>query len=959
MAVELATAYISLLPSTSKLSPGIRGSLDKTMPVEGKRAGGRFSSAMGSAIRTGGKTVLLAAGITAGAALMSGFKAAVSQQNAQKTLAGLYGSTGQARKALAGLNKVASKSPLGHDAFRKGAESLAYAGVKGKDATQVLKNVGLAIVSIGGTSENMDRATDAVLKMVNAGKVTLDSLQQLSDTGVPIIAGLAAKFHVSNDEINKMASNGKVKLQDVISVMKNATGKNFKQAIDGGSNAIESFGNQWKIAKDNVSQALGKAILPLLEKLTPVLAKAGEGAAKFFPRMINGAKGLYDLLVKGDFTASFGRAFGLMEDSGIVAFLFDVRDAGKAAFGYLKDRILPVVIKGFGNLWDAVKPIIPAVKNLAGALLSSFGSEASAGPGLLATAFGILGVAVKIAAAVLTAVINFVADHIAIFKAMAVGVLAVVAAMKAWTLATKIAQAASKAFAVVQAIVNAVLSANPIAIIILALIGLAAALVYAYKHSETFRKIVQAAWHGIQVAASFAWNKIIKPVFQAFVSHIKGTWQDFQSFGRAVGRIWSGLTSAISGAWKHGIRPVFRALADFITKTVPHAFRDGVQAITHLWDKIKSAAKKPVNFIINTVYMHGIRALWNKVSGAVGLSLKLPAVSPLAEGGAVPASKAGWRNRPTAIVGEGSSAYPEVVIPTDPKHRTRALNLWSQAGGRLMDSGGWLDAIKVGLGLGARNATKRQFGADPVELITKGFDKIRDKLSGIGGGSFGTMMAQLPKKLMTGLLDKLKGSLFSAGDIGGSGVQRWAPLVRRALSLMGLPVTDYLVGITLRRMNQESGGNPNVTNNWDINAQRGDPSRGLMQTIGSTFRAYHFPGTSWNIFDPLANILASMRYALARYGSLGAAYNRAGGYANGGDFRAGELMKVGERGTELVQFGTAGHVYPHRESAGMAGQPIVLEVRPSSGSSGLDRLFLSWFQGALRENPGVKLKVAS
>jgi hypothetical protein len=37
-----------------------------------------------------------------------------------------------------------------------------------------------------------------------------------------------------------------------------------------------------------------------------------------------------------------------------------------------------------------------------------------------------------------------------------------------------------------------------------------------------------------------------------------------------------------------------------------------------------------------------------------------------------------------------------------------------------------------------------------------------------------------------------------------------------------------------------------------------------------------------NIWDPLANITSSMKYALARYGSLPAAYNRAGGYDAGG-----------------------------------------------------------------------------
>ncbi|MFG7940954.1 peptidoglycan DD-metalloendopeptidase family protein [Streptomyces cacaoi] len=118
------------------------------------------------------------------------------------------------------------------------------------------------------------------------------------------------------------------------------------------------------------------------------------------------------------------------------------------------------------------------------------------------------------------------------------------------------------------------------------------------------------------------------------------------------------------------------------------------------------------------------------------------------------------------------------------------------------------------------------------------------------------------------------------GSAGGKGVARWRGLVISVLRELGQPTS--LVNTVLRRMNQESGGNPRAINNWDVNARRGDPSRGLMQTIGSTFRAYAGKYRSRGIYDPRANIYASMRYALARYGSLSRAYNRPGGYDSGG-----------------------------------------------------------------------------
>ncbi|MFG2678297.1 phage tail tape measure protein [Streptomyces sp. NPDC048392] len=120
----------------------------------------------------------------------------------------------------------------------------------------------------------------------------------------------------------------------------------------------------------------------------------------------------------------------------------------------------------------------------------------------------------------------------------------------------------------------------------------------------------------------------------------------------------------------------------------------------------------------------------------------------------------------------------------------------------------------------------------------------------------------------------------------GSGVKRWTSVVQQALRLTGQPLS--YTSMTLRRMNQESGGNPRAVNLWDINAKLGHPSVGLMQVIRPTFQRHAGPYRNTGPFmygvstAPLANIYASMRYALGAYGSLPSAYNRAGGYDSGG-----------------------------------------------------------------------------
>ncbi|MCX4720500.1 transglycosylase SLT domain-containing protein [Streptomyces virginiae] len=92
--------------------------------------------------------------------------------------------------------------------------------------------------------------------------------------------------------------------------------------------------------------------------------------------------------------------------------------------------------------------------------------------------------------------------------------------------------------------------------------------------------------------------------------------------------------------------------------------------------------------------------------------------------------------------------------------------------------------------------------------------------------------------------------------------------IKEALFIMkkeGIPGT--YAGIHKNVM-RESSGNPMAINNWDINAQNGIPSKGLLQVIYPTFKAYHVKGTKFDQYDPVANIVAACNYAADRYGSM-------------------------------------------------------------------------------------------
>ena len=112
------------------------------------------------------------------------------------------------------------------------------------------------------------------------------------------------------------------------------------------------------------------------------------------------------------------------------------------------------------------------------------------------------------------------------------------------------------------------------------------------------------------------------------------------------------------------------------------------------------------------------------------------------------------------------------------------------------------------------------------------------------------------------------------------GVEQWKATVIRALKMEGM-YSEANVARTLMQMRTESGGNPRAINLWDSNAKRGIPSKGLMQVIDPTFKSYARAGFDKDVYDPLSNVLASVRYAKSRYGSLERAF-QGHGYENGG-----------------------------------------------------------------------------
>ena len=156
-------------------------------------------------------------------------------------------------------------------------------------------------------------------------------------------------------------------------------------------------------------------------------------------------------------------------------------------------------------------------------------------------------------------------------------------------------------------------------------------------------------WDGLVAVVSAVWNGIKAAVqtvvswFQAYVQPtISAVWDAIKSgadtLWNGLKTVWNGIKNTIDTVanwFRDTIKPIF----DTVTDNIKTAFDNMKTGIKNVWDDVKSVAAKPINFIIKTVYRDGIKKTADSIAEKLGLSLRLPDVSPIpgyASGGVLP-----------------------------------------------------------------------------------------------------------------------------------------------------------------------------------------------------------------------------------------------------------------------------------------------------------------------------------
>ena len=396
---------------------------------------------------------------------------------------------------------------------------------------------------------------------------------------------------------------------------------------------------------------------------------------------------------------------------------------------------------------------------------------------------------------------------------------------------------------------------------------------------------IKPVWDWIQKAIQAVidwWNANIKPAWDLALNALGTAFKWL--YETWIKPAWDSISNAIKTGWEQWIKPVFDTLSDWVTNKIPQAFDNAVKAIDNAWKAIQEVVKAPVKFVLQTVVNDGFIRHFNDLADKFHID-KLPPIdlSGWATGG--------WTGPGSKYTPAGIVHADEFVVKKSSRRRFESenpgvLDYINRTGRLPAGVGGYAEGGLVeSIGGAVINSDLWKAGREFVgSAAGKVLDTVIEPLKGVID-SITSKYLGFPGQLMRGgaitmidgaanwVKDTLKGKNESGGNAvpvaeSNGGVMRWKDTVIQALGIAGLPTSEPYVNAWLSQIQSESNGDPNVTQNGyvDVNTLTGDLAMGLVQVIGATFAAFRDPSLPNNRLDPLANLVAGMRYAKARYG---------------------------------------------------------------------------------------------
>lgn len=393
-------------------------------------------------------------------------------------------------------------------------------------------------------------------------------------------------------------------------------------------------------------------------------------------------------------------------------------------------------------------------------------------------------------------------------------------------------------------------------------------------------------WSDLSKKSRNAWNTMAKHaasgmqgIRASITKHsasVRKTWDD----------TWSNMKQITAGAWQvirqhssTGMNNVHGAISNGMSQ-IHSIWTSGWNTMANffkgIWSGIKQAAADGMNGVINVINaaIGGINKVWSFFTGH-GTGLSNIGHVHFAQGGTV--------HRHLSVINDGDGPdWKELVQTPD--------------GGLYMSQErNWTGFLPEGTRVYSGPETRQIMNAVGVShyasggIVGEGIDWAKGSLENIGswlGDKFSALEDFLsdPLKATKGLLEKATSGLYDGlghyADLAHGAIDKltqpisdWfkkglekleaqfesggasPDLIRAAAAKMHVSISGADISHIMNVIQHESGGRSNAVNNWDSNAAKGTPSKGILQFIEPTFMHYAMPGHT-NIMSPFDQLLA-------------------------------------------------------------------------------------------------------
>lgn len=630
MAYNLGTAYINVVPNMD----GAGRQIEKELAGVGGRAGSARGSGLGGKLWGGLKKTAVGAGVAIGGVLAGsvakGFQRLSAIEQAEAKLAGLGHSAESVEAIMQNALGAVKGTAFGLDEAAGLAGTLVASGIKpGEELERVLALTADSATIAGRELGDMGLIWGSVAAK---GKLQGDDAMQLLASGVPIWQMVGDVMGITAAEAQDLGSKGQVSFDIFAKAMEQGVGG---AALEAGNTTQGAFKNMGA-AMGRFGAALLKDVYPLigpvLGKITdffdyltdaagPILETVSEKIAEFG----KGLKGVWDVLVNGDFTGA-ENLFGFEEDSGFVTFLFTVRDlalelyekALKPLGTFIRDNIIPIFAGlGAGALYAGITAVVGAIT---AAIAAAGGLAAVIGGAVGAIAWVPIAIGAAVAAliwffretdagkAIFEKLVSFVRDT------LLPGIVGAFTAVKDFVVGELWPMLKSRFEAI-----------RDLAVQVWQGVIQPAFEQFVGYVRDTMLPIIQRLWQdyvqpafmAIGALAVWLWENAVKPAMSAMDDFIGNV------LGPAIVWLWQNVVSPIFGligkfigwVWETLIFPYLDVMKYYFTVVLPAVFSFLWEVAKQVWSGISAAISAVVDWITGTAVPF-IKAAWDLIAGS-------------------------------------------------------------------------------------------------------------------------------------------------------------------------------------------------------------------------------------------------------------------------------------------------------------------------------------------------------